>query len=78
MIEFQQTIPMKYNETTDVAIDYLKLYFKQKWVEEICESLKNGYKEMSQINLNFAEMGLEEDVLDLCMYESKLVGREKL
>jgi CopG family transcriptional regulator/antitoxin EndoAI len=39
---------------------------------DIYERLKYGYCEMSQINLTLAELGLEEDMLDLCEYESRL------
>lgn len=78
MIEYDQTIPMKYREEPDYAIEYLQLYFRERWLENMCEKLKNGYAEMSQINLSLAEMGLEQDIRELCIYELKLVGREEL
>lgn len=40
--------------------------------------MKNGYREMSQINLYLAEMGLEEDYNELISYENRLIGREEL
>lgn len=56
----------------------MKLYIRERRRVEICERMKNGYKEMSQINSNFAEMGLEEDMKELFIYEAKLTGCEKL
>ena len=44
----------------------------KKKKSEIVEKLIQGYKEMSQINLELAEMGLELDVLDLAIYEANL------
>jgi len=41
------------------------------------EKLKYGYSEMSQINLTLAEMGFEEDMVDLNNYEARL-GCDKL
>lgn len=78
MIDFDQRIPIKYSVHNDFALKYLKLYFEQKWRNDIYESLKNGYNEMSNINLDLAEVGLEYDMEDLYFYEASLVGREKL
>lgn len=78
MIEADQMVPMKYNSTTDVIRECIKFYLKEMWVQDIDENLKNGYEEMSQINLTLAEIGLEQDISDLIMYESMLIGREKL
>jgi hypothetical protein len=33
---------------------------------------------MSQINLILAEIGIEEDMRDLTLYEARLLGRELL
>lgn len=78
MIEFDQRVPMKYSLDNGFALDYLKLYFEQRWRRDIYENLKNGYNEMSEINLDLAEIGLECDMEDLYFYETRLVGREKL
>lgn len=77
MIEFNQGIPMKYNAHNNFGLEYLKLYFEQRWYHDIYKSLKNGYDEMSKINLDLAETGLEYDMKDLCCYETRLLGREK-
>lgn len=78
MIEFNQRIPMKYSVHNDLAIDHLKLYFEQRWRDNIYEELKNGYSEMSKINLCLAEIGLEYYIEELYCYEASLVGCEKL
>ena len=78
MIEIDQKIPMKYNVHKDFALEYLKSCFEQRWCHDICENLKSGYSEMSEINLYLAEIGLKCDMEDLCLYETRLVGREKL
>lgn len=78
MIEFNQRIPMKYSVHKDFALEYLKLYFEQRWRNDIYENLKTGYNEMSEINLDLAEIGLECDMEDLYFYETRLIGREKL
>ncbi|MBC8589735.1 hypothetical protein [Wansuia hejianensis] len=76
MIEYNQAVPMKYRGQTDLAIEYLKFYFKEKWLKDIHENLRDGYKEMGQINLSLSEVGLEQDIIDLYSYESMLLGRE--
>lgn len=78
MIETDQMVPMKYNGTTNIIRECLKFYFKEMWNQDIDENLKYGYEEMSQINLTLAEVGLEQDISDLIMYESMFMGCEKL
>ena len=56
----------------------MKSYFKEKWLRDIYENFKNGYSEMSQINLTLAEIGMEQDMMDLTLYEARLLGRERL
>ena len=68
-------VPMEYQNRSDLVIEAMKLFIKEKKKIDVIERLKEGYKEMSQINLNFAEMGLEQDILDLTIYEARLTGR---
>ena len=56
----------------------MRLYIREKRHMDFCEKMKNGYKEMSQINISLSEMGLEQDVTELYRYEAKLTGCEKL
>lgn len=78
MIEADQMVPMKYPGKTNFIFESIRSYLVDKTIEEVCETLKNGYYEMSKINLTLAEMGLEEDNTDFIMYEARLIGREKL
>ena len=55
----------------------MKLYIREKSKVEIEEKLKNGYKEMSKINLSIAEIGMEQDMRELYVYEAKLTGCEQ-
>lgn len=78
MIEFNQIVPIEYGGEKDFALANLKLYFEERWRNNICENLRRGYNEMSKINLDLAEIGLKYDMEDLYLYESILLGREKL
>lgn len=71
-------VPMEYKNRSDFVIDAMKLFINEKKKIEIIEMLKQGYKEMSQINLNLAEMGLEQDIRDLALYEANLKRCEML
>lgn len=77
MTEVDQLLPVIINGKTDLIKEAIILYFKAKWNREICEKLKLGYCEMSQINLTLSEIGLEQDMKDLGIYEARL-GCEKL
>lgn len=78
MIEFNQRIPMEHSICDKICKDKLKLCFSNRWSYYNCETLKKGYTEMSEINLDLAEIGFEYDVLELLFYELSLKGREKL
>ncbi len=78
MIDINQTVPMKYGEAYNFSLEKLRALFQEKCLDDVCERLKNGYIEMSSINLYLAEIGFEQDILDLCMYEAMLTGSEKL
>lgn len=56
----------------------MKLYIREKRKVEVSENMKNGYKEMSQINSSLAEVGFDQDMRELFVYEAKLTGCEKL
>ena len=76
MIEVDQGTALSISGDPDSMMECVKLYFKDKWVKDIYENLKNGYSEMSQINLTLAEIGLEPDMTDLHKYEIRLTGRD--
>ncbi|NLY45267.1 MAG: hypothetical protein GX053_04670 [Tissierella sp.] len=65
MIEVDQSTALGLSGDPNSMMECVKLYFKDQWVKDIYENLKNGYSEMSQINLTLAEIGLEPDMTDL-------------
>lgn len=71
-------VSMEQKNRSEFIKEAMKLYIREKRKVEICEELKKGYKEMSQINLSLAEMGFEQDMVELDIYEAKLTGSEKM
>ena len=51
---------------------YSNEYFTGRKNKQLCDSLKNGYKEMAAINLELADSCLEADNQCLLDYEEKL------
>lgn len=73
--EVDVMVPMEYKDMSDFVIEAMKLFINEKKKLDIIEKLKEGYKEMSQINLYLAESYVEQHSLDLAMYEARLTGR---
>jgi CopG family transcriptional regulator/antitoxin EndoAI len=78
LVERNSLLPTLYDAESNFSIEAMRFYFKEKWVKDIHDKFKNGYLEMSQINLILAEIGIEEDMRDLTLYEARLLGRELL
>lgn len=70
--EMDSGLPMEYKNMSNLVADAMKLFIEEKKKSEIIEKLKNGYKEMSELNLRLSEMGLEQDNLELARYELSL------
>jgi CopG family transcriptional regulator/antitoxin EndoAI len=73
--EVDVMVPMEYKDRPDCIIEIMKLFINEKKKLDIIEKLKEGYKEMSQINLYLAETYVEQHSIDLVMYEARLIGR---
>lgn len=73
-VDFMVTMEKK--NRNEFVKEAMKLYIREKRKVEICERLRVGYREMSQINLALAEMGLEQDINELNIYEARLTGCE--
>ena len=73
--EVDVMVPMESENRSEFVIEAMKLFIDGKKKINISEKLKEGYKEMSKINLVLAEIGLEQDILDLIIYEARLTGR---
>ena len=54
----------------------MDFYIREKKRLEMINQLKQGYMEMSEINLALAESGMEQDVENLSSYEDYLVGEQ--
>ncbi|WP_010294748.1 hypothetical protein [Clostridium senegalense] len=61
-----------YEKKEDAIDDSIILYIEDDFSIEFIESMKNGYIEMADINLEMSELGLEQDVCDFIEYESRL------
>ena len=71
--EAKSIISKKDMDKEEYIKDTMSFYIKEKKRIEIIEELKKGYQEMSKINLELSETGLDEDLNDLFAYE-KYVG----
>lgn len=71
-------VSMEKKNRSEFVKEAMKLYIREKRKVEVSERLKDGYLEMSKINLTFAEMGLGQDMEELNLYEVKLTGCEKM
>ncbi|GAA0115117.1 MULTISPECIES: hypothetical protein [Clostridium] len=61
-----------YEKKEEAIDDSIILYIEDDFSIEFIESMKNGYIEMADINLEMSELGLEQDVCDFIEYESRL------
>ncbi len=65
-------VPMEYKNMSDFVMEAMKLFIEEKKKLEIIEKLKKGYKDMSDLNVRLSEMGLDQDNLELALYELSL------
>ncbi|HZK33321.1 MAG TPA: CopG family transcriptional regulator [Tissierellaceae bacterium] len=65
-------VPMENKNMSDFVMEALRLFIEEKKRLEVIEKLKKGYIEMSDLNVRLSEMGLEQDNLELALYESSL------
>ena len=71
-------VSMEKKNRSEFVKEAMKLYIREKRKVEVTERLKDGYLEMSQINLTLAEVGFEQDMKELNVYETRLMGCEKM
>ena len=67
-------LPMEIVNKTDLILEAMKGFVEENKSKSLKERLKEGYREMSQINLSLAEIGIEQDNLDLRYYEARITG----
>ena len=71
-------VSMEKKNRSEFVKEAIKLYIREKRRLEVSQRLKDGYVEMSKINLALAEIGFEQDMVELNIYETKLTGCEKM
>lgn len=67
-------VSMEKKNRNEFVKEAMKLYVREKKRMVVSQRLKAGYLEMSSINLTIAEMGFEQDVVELITYETNLNG----
>ncbi|AFS79085.1 CopG-like DNA-binding domain-containing protein [Gottschalkia acidurici 9a] len=76
--EVDDLVSIEEENRSEFIREAMKLYLRERKKIQVKESMKKGYLEMSQINVSLSEMGLAEDIRELCIYETTLTGCEKL
>lgn len=71
-------VSMEKKNRSEFVKEAMKFYIREKRRMEVSEKLKDGYLEMSKINLALSEMGFEQDMKELSIYETNLTGCEKM
>ncbi|QQY80026.1 CopG family transcriptional regulator/antitoxin EndoAI [Keratinibaculum paraultunense] len=71
-------VAMEKKNRSEFIKEAMKLYIREKHKVQVYKQLKDGYVEMSKINSTLAEVGLEQDMAELNVYETRLTGCEKV
>ncbi len=71
-------IPLECKNSDSCILKAVKALRNDNMMVEFLGKLKRGYEEMSQINVAYAELGLEQDICDLIVYEAGLKRRDFL
>lgn len=70
--EFNKALQEDCKKRSEFIREAIILYIKEKKRLDIIEQMEKGYKEMAQLNLEFAEMGFASDMQEFKEYEAKL------
>jgi CopG family transcriptional regulator/antitoxin EndoAI len=70
--EVDGIVALENRNRSEFIRDAMRLYIKEREKIKMREQLKNGYMQMAEINVKFAEMGLCEDYKDFVVYETRL------
>jgi CopG family transcriptional regulator/antitoxin EndoAI len=70
--EFNKALQEDCKKRSEFIREAIILYIKEKKRLDIIEQMEKGYKEMAQLNLEFAEMGFAADMKEFKEYEAKL------
>lgn len=72
--EVDDLVSVEENNRSDLIKEAMELYVREQRRLQVKEDMKQGYLEMSQINISLSEMGLAEDIRELYAYETNLTG----
>ncbi|GAA0121668.1 MAG: CopG family transcriptional regulator [Clostridium argentinense] len=61
-----------YKKNSEFIDETIILYIEEENSIDFIETMKQGYLSMSELNLEIAEFGFEQDVCDFIEYESRL------
>lgn len=75
--EVDSLVSVEKNNRSEFIKEAMELYVIEQRRLRVKENMKQGYQEMSQINIRLSEIGLAEDIRELNVYETKLTGCEK-
>ena len=67
-------VPIEKTSKSELIKEAMEFYIREQRKIQMREDMKKGYLEMSQINIKLSEMGLAEDIRELCVYETNLTG----
>jgi CopG family transcriptional regulator/antitoxin EndoAI len=65
-------ISLENKNRSEFIRDAMRLYIRERENIRLIDQLKNGYVQMAEINIKFAEMGIYEDYEDFVVYEKRL------
>ncbi|SKA87155.1 CopG family transcriptional regulator / antitoxin EndoAI [Clostridium sp. USBA 49] len=70
--EFNKALEEDCKKRSEFIRDAIIVYIEEKKRLSLMDSMRKGYMEMAQLNLEIAEMGFANDVDELKKYEAKL------
>ena len=70
--EFNKALKEDCKKRSEFIREVIILYINEKKRLNRISEMEKGYREMAQLNLEFAEMGFASDIKELKEYEAKL------
>jgi CopG family transcriptional regulator/antitoxin EndoAI len=70
--EFNKALEEDCKKRSEFIREAIILYIEQRKKMSLMESMKQGYAEMAQLNLEISELGLNNDVKELLENEARL------
>lgn len=70
--EVDYIVALENKNRSEFIRDAMRLYIREREKIKVREQLKAGYMQMADINVKLSEMGLNEDIKDFLLYETRL------